>query len=73
MDRDTVTQIKIGTHRFGIVDLKKALENMAEIYAEQADDLVAEELLKSGHGSVDWNELAAELEHIWDTHQIAEY
>ena len=53
MDRNTVTQIKIGTHRFGIVDLKKALANMAETYAEQAEDLVAEELLKSGHGSVD--------------------
>jgi quercetin dioxygenase-like cupin family protein len=46
MDRDTVTQIKIGTHKFGIVGLKKALENMAETYAEQADDVVAEELLK---------------------------
>ena len=46
MDRDTVTQIKIGKHRFGIVDLKKVLENMAETYAEQADDVVAEELLK---------------------------
>ncbi len=45
MDRDTVTQIKIGTHRFGIVGLKNALENMAQAYAEQADDLVAEELL----------------------------
>jgi hypothetical protein len=30
MDRDNVTQIKIGTHKFGIVGLKKALENMAE-------------------------------------------
>jgi len=45
MDRDNVPQIKIGRHRFGIVGLKKALENMAEAYAEQADDLVAEELL----------------------------
>ncbi len=48
MDRDSesnVTQIKIGTHRFGIVGLKKALENMAQTYAEQADDVVAEELL----------------------------
>jgi hypothetical protein len=53
MDRDTVTQIKIGTHRFGIVGLKKVLENMTETYAEQADDVVAEELLKSDHGSVD--------------------
>ena len=35
MDRDTVTQIKIGTHRFGIVDLKKVLKNMAETYADQ--------------------------------------
>ena len=48
MDRDSelnVTQIKIGTHRFGIVGLKNALENMAQAYAEQADDVVAEELL----------------------------
>ncbi len=35
MDRDTVTQIKIGTHRFGIVGLKKVLKNMAETYADQ--------------------------------------
>ncbi len=45
MNRDNVTQIKIGTYKFGIVGLKKALENMAEAYAEQADDVVAEELL----------------------------
>ena len=45
MAESNVTQIKIGTHRFGFVGLKKALENMAETYAEQADDLVAEELL----------------------------
>jgi len=48
MDRDSelnVTQIKIGTHRFGIVGLKNALENMAQAYAEQADDVVAAELL----------------------------
>ena len=45
MDRDTVTQIKIGTHRFGIVDLKKTLETMAQAYAEQADGIVAEELI----------------------------
>jgi hypothetical protein len=35
MDRDTVTRIKIGTHRFGIVGLKKVLQNMAETYADQ--------------------------------------
>ena len=45
MDRDNVTQIKIDTHRFGIAGLKKAFENMAETYAEQSDDVVAEELL----------------------------
>ncbi len=48
MDRDSesnVTQIKIGAHKFGIVGLKKAIENMAEAYAEQADDVVVEELL----------------------------
>ena len=45
MDRNSVTQIKIGTHKFGIVGLKKALKDMAQAYAEQADDVVAEELL----------------------------
>ena len=45
MDRDNVTQIKIGTHKFGIVGLKKAFKSMAETYVEQADDIVAEELL----------------------------
>jgi hypothetical protein len=45
MDRDNVARIKIGTHRFGIVGLKKTLDNMAEAYAEQDEDVVAEELL----------------------------
>ena len=45
MDRDNVTRIKIGTHKFGIVGLKKAFESMAETYVEKADDIVAEELL----------------------------
>jgi quercetin dioxygenase-like cupin family protein len=45
MDRDNVTQIKIGTYKSGIVGLKKALENIAETCANQADDVVADELL----------------------------
>ena len=45
MEKDKVTQIKIGTHRFGIVGLKKELEGMVEIYADKTDDVVAAELL----------------------------
>ncbi len=40
-----VSRIKIGKHTFGIVGLKNALENMAEAYAEQPDDRVAEVLI----------------------------
>ena len=40
-----VTQIKIGNHSVGLVGLKEALNDMAEAYAEQPDDVVAEELL----------------------------
>ena len=40
-----VTQIKIGKHTVGLVGLKEALGDMAVAYAEQSDDIVAEELL----------------------------
>jgi quercetin dioxygenase-like cupin family protein len=40
-----VSRIKIGKHTFGIVGLKNVLENIAEAYAEQPDDRVAEVLL----------------------------
>jgi quercetin dioxygenase-like cupin family protein len=40
-----VTQIKIGKHAVGFVGLKDAFEQMAEAYAKQPDDVVAEELL----------------------------
>jgi len=40
-----VSRIKIGNHTFGIVGLKNALENIAETYAEQPDDVVAEVLI----------------------------
>jgi quercetin dioxygenase-like cupin family protein len=40
-----VTQIKIGNHTVGLVGFKEALSDMAEAYAEQPDDMVAEELL----------------------------
>ncbi len=39
-----VSRIKIGKHTFGIVGLKNALEDMAEEYAEQPDEVVAEVL-----------------------------
>jgi len=41
-----VNRIKIGKHTFGIVGLKKALEDVAEAYVDQPDDKVAEVLLK---------------------------
>ncbi len=40
-----VTQIKIGNHTVGLVGFKVALSDMAEAYAKQPDDIVAEELL----------------------------
>jgi len=40
-----VSRIRIGNNAFGIVGLKKALEDMGESYAAQPDDVVAEELL----------------------------
>jgi small redox-active disulfide protein 2 len=45
MTDSVVSRIKIGEHTFGIVGLKKALENIAEAYADQPDDVVAEVLL----------------------------
>ena len=40
-----ISQIKIGNHTVGLVGFKEALSDMAETYAEQSDDIVAEELL----------------------------
>ena len=40
-----VSRIKIGQHTFGIVGLKNVLENMAEEYADQSDEVVAEVLV----------------------------
>jgi len=40
-----ISRIKIGKHTFGIVGLKNALESMAEAYAQQPDDRVAEVLI----------------------------
>jgi quercetin dioxygenase-like cupin family protein len=40
-----ISQIKIGNHTVGLVGFKEALNDMAEAYAEQPDDIVAEELL----------------------------
>ncbi len=40
-----ISQIKIGNHTVGLVGFKETLSDMAEAYAEQPDDMVAEELL----------------------------
>ena len=40
-----VTQIKIGKHKVGFVGLEEVFKDIAELYAEQPDDVVAEELL----------------------------
>lgn len=45
MTTSEVTQIKIGKHTIGFVGLKETLKDMSEAYAEQSDDIVAEELL----------------------------
>ena len=42
---NAVSQIKIGQHKFGIVGLKKTFAEMAELYADQPDEVVAEDLL----------------------------
>jgi len=45
MTLSDVTQIKIGKHKVGFVGLKETFKDMAEIYAEKSDGIVAEELL----------------------------
>lgn len=45
MKTSNVTQVRIGKHKVGIIGLTEAFEDMAEIYAEEPDDSVAEELL----------------------------
>lgn len=40
-----ITQIKIGKHNVGLVGFRETLEDMAEMYAEQPDEVVAQELL----------------------------
>ena len=40
-----VTQIKIDKHKVGFVGLEEVFKDIAELYAEQPDDVVAEELL----------------------------
>jgi small redox-active disulfide protein 2 len=42
---NAVSQIKIGQHKFGIVGLKKAFEEIVGLYADQPDEVVAEQLL----------------------------
>ena len=46
MSEPEITQIKIGLKTVGFVGLKKTFKEMAEAYAEQPDDIVAEELLR---------------------------
>ena len=41
-----ITQIKIGTHKVGIVGLQSAVEELAPDFAHESDDTVAAELLK---------------------------
>ncbi len=45
MTMSEVTQIKIGKHKVGFVGLEEVFKDIAELYAEQPDDVVAEELL----------------------------
>jgi quercetin dioxygenase-like cupin family protein len=45
MTEPDITQIKIGRRTVGFVGLKKTFKDMAEPYAKQSDDLVAQELL----------------------------
>ena len=45
MTEPDITQIKIGSRTVGFVGLKDTFKHMAEAYAEQPDDIVAEELL----------------------------
>jgi len=46
MTTPKVTQIRISSHKVGLVGFKEALEEMAEQYAGKSDDAVADELLK---------------------------
>ena len=45
MTMSEVTQIKIDKHKVGFVGLEEVFKDIAELYAEQPDDVVAEELL----------------------------
>jgi small redox-active disulfide protein 2 len=45
MTESNITQIKIGKHKVGFVGLKEAFKDIAELYSEQPDNVVAEELL----------------------------
>lgn len=45
MTESDVTQIKIGKHKVGLVGFKETFEDMVELYSDQPDDVVAEELL----------------------------
>ena len=46
MTKSDVTQIKIGKHKVGFVGLKETFKDIAELYSEQPDDVVAEKLLE---------------------------
>ena len=46
MAENDVTQIRVGNSPVGIMGLKRAMEEMAEEYAERPDDAVETELLK---------------------------
>jgi len=41
MSQDNVTQIKVDKQSVGIMDLKRAMEEMVEEYAERPDDAVS--------------------------------
>ncbi len=45
MTGSDVTQIKIGRHKVGLVGFKETFKDMAEIYADKPDDIVAKEIL----------------------------
>ena len=45
MTESDITQIKIGRHKVGFMGLNEVFKDMAEIFAEKPDDIVAEELL----------------------------
>jgi hypothetical protein len=46
MTKDEITQIKVGRHRMGIIELKHVLEEVSREFADRSDDAVSDVLIR---------------------------